>query len=203
MFDSFAGNGADRLSNPFDAKAEKALAETNQRHRVTGSWLYELPLLRSQQGFLGHVLGGWQANGVFTFETGMPFYPIQTLQPVSDGCPRCTRRPDRIADARLAGDQRSLRRWFDTSAFRLAVGHYGSSGRNILTAPGLTSLDFALFKNFRITEAKRVQFRWEMYNSTNTPPFDPPGRTIGTGNFGQVTSAGLGREMQFGLRFEF
>ncbi|MBI3694580.1 MAG: hypothetical protein HY238_07035 [Acidobacteria bacterium] len=136
MFDSFAGNGADRLSNPFDAKAEKALAETNQRHRVTGSWLYELPLLRSQQGFLGHVLGGWQANGVFTFETGMPFYPIQTLQPVSDGCPRCTRRPDRIADARLAGDQRSLRRWFDTSAFRLAVGHYGSSGRNILTAPG-------------------------------------------------------------------
>ncbi len=75
--------------------------------------------------------------------------------------------------------------------------------RNILTTPGITSLDFALFKNFRITEAKRVQFRWEMYNSTNTPPFDPPGRTIGTGTFGQIASAGLGREMQFGLRFEF
>ena len=30
-----------------------------------------------------------------------------------------------------------------------------------------------------------------------------PGQTIGTTLFGQVTSAGLGRVMQFGLRFEF
>ena len=37
LFDSFAGNGANRLSNPFDAKAEKGLAETDQRHRVTTS----------------------------------------------------------------------------------------------------------------------------------------------------------------------
>ena len=47
MFDSFAGNGANRLSNPFDAKSEKGLAETNQRHRVTTSVLYELPLFRA------------------------------------------------------------------------------------------------------------------------------------------------------------
>jgi len=30
-----------------------------------------------------------------------------------------------------------------------------------------------------------------------------PGLTIGTGTFGQVTSAGMGRVMQFGLRYEF
>jgi hypothetical protein len=60
-----------------------------------------------------------------------------------------------------------------------------------------------LFKNIRVTEEKRFQFRWEMYNATNTPPFNFPGLTIGTGTFGQVTSAGLGRVMQFGLRYEF
>ena len=125
------------------------------------------------------------------------------MQPLADECSRCTRRPDRIADGNLPGSERTLQRWFDTSAFALAVGHYGSSGRNILTAPGLASLDFSLFKNFRITESKNLQFRWEMYNATNTPPFNPPNRGIGTGTFGQITSAGLAREMQFGLRLEF
>jgi hypothetical protein len=158
MFDSFAGNGANRLSNPFNAKAEKGLAECDQRHRVTSSFLF----LRSQPGVAGHLLGGWQANGVFTFETGMPFYVLQTLQPVNDGCPRSNRRPDRIANSNLAGDQRSLSHWFDNSALSLAVGHYGNSGRDILTAPGLINLDFSLFKNFRVSESKRVEFRWRM-----------------------------------------
>ncbi len=203
MFDSFAGNGADRLNNPFNQHLERGLAETDQRHRVTASFLYELPFFRGQHGLVGHVLGGWQTNGVLTLETGLPFYVTQSQAPVGDGCPRCTRRPDRIADGKLSSDQRSLGRWFDTTAFALAVNHYGNAGRNILVAPGLTSLDFSLFKNFRVTEAKRVQFRWEMYNSTNTPPFNPPGNVLGTGTFGQVTAAGLGREMQFGLRFEF
>ena len=203
MFDSFAGNGADRHNSPFDLKAEKGLAETDQRHRATASWLYELPFFRGRTGWLPRIAGGWQTNGVLTLETGLPTYPTQTVQPLADECSRCTRRPDRIADGNLPGSERTIQRWFDTSAFALAVGHYGSSGRNILAAPGLTSLDFSLFKNFRITESKNLQFRWEMYNATNTPPFNPPNRSIGTGTFGQITSAGLAREMQFGLRLEF
>ena len=68
---------------------------------------------------------------------------------------------------------------------------------------GPNEVDFSLFKNFRITESKNVQFRWELYNATNTPPFNPPNRSIGTGTFGQINSAGLAREMQFDLRLEF
>jgi hypothetical protein len=203
MFDSFAGNGAQRHNNPFDLRSEKGLAETDQRHRATAAWLYELPFFRSQRGFPARILGGWQVNGVLVMETGMPIHPTQALQPVADGCTRCTRRPDRIADGRLSGSERTLGRWFDTSAFSLAVGHYGNAGRNILTAPGLTNLDFSLFKNIRVSEGSEVQLRWEMYNATNTPPFNSPGLGLGTGNFGQITSAGLGREMQFGLRFQF
>jgi Carboxypeptidase regulatory-like domain len=203
LFDSFAGNGANRLSNPFNAKAEKGLAESDIRHRVTSSALYELPFFRGQSGIAAQLLGGWQANGVLISQTGMPIYPIQATEPIPDGCPRCNPRPDRLANGNLSSDQRTLQRWFDTSAFKIAVGHYGTSGRNILSAPGLTNLDFSLFKNFRVSESKRFQFRWETYNATNTPSFNAPGVTIGTGTFGQVTSAGLGRVMQFGLRFEF
>jgi hypothetical protein len=203
LFDSFAGNGANRLSNPFNARAEKALAESDIRHRVTSSALYELPFFRGRSGVAAQLFGGWQANGVLISQTGLPIYPIQATEPIPDGCPRCNPRPDRLANGNLSSDQRTLQHWFDTSAFKIAVGHYGTSGRNILSAPGLVNLDFSLFKNFHVSESKRFQFRWEMYNATNTPAFSAPGVTIGTGTFGQVTAAGLGRVMQFGLRFEF
>jgi hypothetical protein len=203
LFSSFACCGADRHNNPYNWAAEKGLAETDQRQRFTSGWLWELPFQRTQKGFTGKILGGWQLNGTLVAETGLPFYPTQALAPVDDGCPRCTRRPDRIADGRLDGSRRSVARWFDTSAFVLARGHYGNSGRNVLVAPGLFTVDFAVFKNFAITETKHIQFRWENYNFTNTPPLNPPVNEVSAGNFGTITSAGLGREMQFALRFEF
>ncbi len=203
MFDSFACCGAQRHNNPYNWRLEKGLAETDQRHRATTAFLYEFPFYRSRRDLRGQLLGGWQVNGNLTLETGLPMHPIQALKPIDDGCPRCNHRPDRIADGRLSEHQRSLARWFDTAAFVTARGHYGNSGRNILTAPGLTNLDFAVFKNFPITETKAIQFRWENYNFTNTPPFDPPTLEISSGNFGRITSAGLGREMQFALRFQF
>jgi hypothetical protein len=203
MFDSFACCGAQRHNNPYEWRLEKGLAEHDQRHRATSAWLYELPFFAGRRNFTGQLLGGWQLNGVLTLETGMPMHPTQNLKPIDDGCPRCNHRPDRVADGRLSGDARTLQRWFDTNAFVTARGHYGNSGRNILSAPGLANLDFAVFKNFPITESKNIQFRWENYNFTNTPPFDPPTLEISSGNFGRITSAGLGREMQFALRFQF
>jgi hypothetical protein len=203
MFDSFACCGAQRHNNPYNWSLEKGLSESDQRHRATSAWLYELPFYAGRRNLKGQLFGGWQLNGVLVLETGMPMHPSQALKPIDDGCPRCNHRPDRIADGNLSSDERTLQRWFDTSAFVTARGHYGNSGRNILSAPGLVNLDFAVFKNFPITERKSIQFRWENYNFTNTPPFDPPTLEISSGNFGRITSAGLGREMQFALRFQF
>ncbi|MBX3472622.1 MAG: TonB-dependent receptor, partial [Planctomycetes bacterium] len=203
MFGSFACCGAQRHNNPYDWNAEKGLAETDQRHRATSAFLWELPFLRGSDTWTKKLLGGWQLNGTLAMETGMPMHPTQSLKPVDDGCPRCTHRPDRIADGRLDGNERTLQRWFDTAAFATARGRYGNAGRNILFAPGLINFDFAVFKNFTISETKNVQLRWENYNFTNTPAFNPPTLEISSGNFGRVTSAGLGREMQFALRFQF
>ncbi|MFN7924588.1 MAG: TonB-dependent receptor [Bryobacteraceae bacterium] len=203
MFDSFACCGAQRHNNPYAWRLEKGLGESDQRHRGTTAFLYDLPFYRGKRDFKGQVFGGWQLNGVLVMETGLPMHPSQALKPIDDGCPRCNHRPDRIADGRLSSDVRTLDRWFDTTAFVLARGHYGTSGRNILPSPGLVNLDFAVFKNFPISERKDIQFRWESYNFMNTPPFNPPTLEISSGNFGRVTSAGTGREMQFALRFQF
>jgi hypothetical protein len=203
LFDSFACCGAQRHNNPYAWRLEKGLAESDQRHRATTAWLYELPFYRGKRDLKGQLFGGWQLNGSLTLETGMPMHPTQNLKPVDDGCPRCNHRPDRIANGNLGASERTLNRWFDTSAFVTARGHYGNSGRNVLFAPGLVNLDFAVFKNFPVTESKEIQLRFESYNFTNTPPFNPPTLEISSGNFGRITSAGLGREMQVALRFQF
>jgi hypothetical protein len=54
----------------------------------------------------------------------------------------------------------------------------GNSGRNVAIGPGVTSLDFSVFKNNRITKISEdfnVQFRLEMFNIMNHPNFAPPG----------------------------
>lgn len=203
MFDSFACCGAQRHNNPYAWRLEKGLAESDQRHRATSAFLYELPFYRGKRDLRGQVFGGWQVNGNITLETGMPMHPTQNLKPVDDGCPRCNHRPDRLRDGRLDSSERTLNRFFDTTAFALARGAYGNSGRNVLIAPGLVNVDFAVFKNFYLSEKKEIQFRWESYNFSNTPPFNPPTLEISSGNFGRITSAGTGREMQFALRFQF
>jgi outer membrane receptor protein involved in Fe transport len=54
----------------------------------------------------------------------------------------------------------------------------GNAGRNIMIGPGITNLDFSVFKNNRIkriSENFNVQFRLEMFNIMNHPNFAPPG----------------------------
>lgn len=81
-----------------------------------------------------------------------------------------------------------------------------------MRGPGLVNYDFSVFKGFAISETKRVEFRTEFYNLTNTPHFNQPASNFSTpASFGSITStiaasgvAGGGeREVQFALRFLF
>jgi outer membrane receptor protein involved in Fe transport len=70
----------------------------------------------------------------------------------------------------------------------------GNSGRNILIGPGVTNLDFSVFKNNqikRISENFNVQFRVEMFNILNHPNFAPPGPGDGNTDIFDATAASL------------
>jgi hypothetical protein len=94
----------------------------------------------------------------------------------------------------------------------------GNAGRNILIGPGITSLDFSVFKNNhikRISETFNVQFRAEMFNIINHANFAPP--QVGDGNTdifdGTGSLSGLAgvlvrttipeRQIQFALKIIF
>ncbi|MFB3813078.1 MAG: TonB-dependent receptor domain-containing protein [Terriglobales bacterium] len=46
------------------------------RHRLVANFVWELPWLKSQQGVLGHILGGWQWNGIFSYQSGAHWSPF-------------------------------------------------------------------------------------------------------------------------------
>src|ERR1044072_9576311 len=52
--------------------AERAVSFFDRTHRFSLTYVYELPFMRNQHGFVGHLLGGFQLSGVTTFETGVP-----------------------------------------------------------------------------------------------------------------------------------
>ena len=54
-----------------------------------------------------------------------------------------------------------------------------------------------------LAEATRLQFRAEAFNITNTAAFSNPGGSFGSGTFGVINSAGLGRNIQLALKLLF
>ena len=146
------------------------------------------------------MLGGWQVNGINTFQTGLPFTPTLNAPTVNTGTGS---RPDRIGEGTLSNP--TVDRWFDTSAFTTpAPFTYGNAGRNILYGPGRVNFDFSLFKEFDITKGSRLQFRVECFNLFDTPQFDLPNAAIGAANAGTITAiVGTPRQIQFGAKVIF
>ncbi|MFL6303907.1 MAG: hypothetical protein ACJ72H_10215, partial [Candidatus Sulfotelmatobacter sp.] len=78
IFQSDAGIGTPIAQNPFDTtNGERGVSAQSFPHVVTSYWIYELPWMKSQQGILGKVLGGYQIGGTYRYQTGAPFTPYQ------------------------------------------------------------------------------------------------------------------------------
>jgi hypothetical protein len=59
--------------------------------------------------------------------------------------------------------------WFNTAAYATPpAGRYGNLGTNTLTEPYVEDFDFALQKNFRITERQQLAYRLEIFNLGST-----------------------------------
>ena len=184
------GGGADGPlpQDPLNRFASRGSSPFDIRHRLTIAWNYALPW------------GGWQVNGINTFQTGLPFTPTLNAATINTGTGS---RPDRIADGKLSDP--TIDRWFDISAFTTpAVFTYGNAGRNILYGPGRVNFDFSAFKEFRIKTDLRTQLRIECFNLFNKAQFDLPNASIGASQAGMITGiVGTPRQIQLGAKFMF
>lgn len=81
IFSTLAGGQTVAHSqNPFDTtRGERGLSAFHQKHVFTSDFIYELPFFRSQQGFIGRLLGGYQLSGIVRLGSGRPYTPVQVF----------------------------------------------------------------------------------------------------------------------------
>jgi hypothetical protein len=80
----------------------------------------------------------------------------------------------------------------------------GNSGRNTLRGPHTNVFDAALLREFPIHETANLEFRWEVFNVSNTSLFGQPNNNFSSGAAGQITSlSGDPRVMQLALRLSY
>ncbi len=216
-------NGSNGSGAPTESLigANYAVCDLNRTQSSAVSYDYLLPwgqgehFLSNMHGWANQVLGGWTMSGVLTLQSGLPFTPTITSDQANTGV--SSQRPDIIATP-IQTDNVSC--WYFTSlnssctalypndqnwwSLPPAETRYGTGGRNILRADPLKEWDFALLKNFQVTESKTLQFRAEFFNLLNTPIFSAPSGSVNAASGGVVTSTlNAARQIQFGLKFYF
>ena len=200
-------NGWQGFLDNADPERDYGLSDFDVDHRLVGSFVYNLPFGNGEKyasnatGVKNAVVGGWQLNGIYTWQRGFPItITAADLGGLNDTFG--TNRADLVGDPSV--DKRTVDRWFNTSAFaQPAPGALGNLGRNTERGPGVNNVDLAIFKNFSLTHGMRAQFRFESFNFFNHTQFSGVSANLASTNFGVVTSARPARINQLGIKFLF
>ncbi len=205
---------------------ERGLSNQDQSYRLVLSGLYELPFGRGKRWggdvnrWVDYAIGGWQLNGIYTLQAGLPF------SVTVNGNPTAT-RADLVGSPNV--NTGSISHYVTASAFApppatiyannaVVFNAPGTTARDLLRGPGLSNMDLSLFKNIPIKEKATVQLRFQAYNLTNTPHFANPNSNLGNYNvvsntlvfnansqFGQINSIQpfSWRQAEVGVRVTF
>ncbi|HKF49110.1 MAG TPA: carboxypeptidase regulatory-like domain-containing protein [Terracidiphilus sp.] len=198
-----------------DIEADVGNSTFDVRHKVSGSYLYELPFGQDKfyftTGKMAHILEGFSISGTFTFATGTPLTPTfqADITDVARGTTG-TLRPDRVPGVSLTEGGGTLGRWFNTGAFVQPAGLYGTASRNLIEGPGIVQNNMSLSKTMQLGETRSMEIRATADNVFNTVQYSGVNTTMFTSHesqfsspFGQVSSVGAMRSFQFLARFRF
>ena len=186
----------------------RALTSTDRTHNLGITNVWEIPLGKGRRwlnngGVASAVLGGWQVNNMISIMSGVPFTVL--ADDTSLNLPGSVQTADQVkTPVKLGGVGRGTP-YYDPTAFApVTEARFGNTGYNYLRGPGLFNWDFGLFREFRITERFRMQFRAEAINALNHPQFTAPNTTTTSTAFGTVTGEfAWPRVIQFGLKLLF
>jgi hypothetical protein len=212
------GNSISSL-NWFDMKLTRGLSDYNVARTLVINGTWEIPTAKSWTGPAKWATDGWELGLIFTASDGVPFTPTwgtgddPALTQNNDDFAYVNRL--NTPGCRTATNPGNPNNYIKTSCFAIPTAPdlafwntycsgggtpsdlqcfnlRGKAGRNTIIGPGVTNLDFSVFKNNRvkrISENFNVQFRLEMFNIMNHPNFGVPGP--GDGNTDIFLSNGL------------
>ena len=208
----FFGIESCSVQNPYNLKGDRSVSGFDLTHDLTASAVAPLPFGRgkrfaSSSHFVDDIVGNWQLNGILTLTSGVPYDVI-----ISSDIPNVGNSAAWSGNVRanLVGDPNlpspSPKEWFNTAAFvQPPLYTFGTSGRNSLRADWFKNVDLSLFRDFPFTEKRKLQFRAEAFNLTNTPSWGIPVNDLNNPKqFGSITSTrSIERQLQLSLKLLF
>jgi len=211
----------------------------DRRQVMTIDYVYNLPSVSKHwdNKFTRVALDGWELAGVTTFQTGAPLglpYSLTYTADLTGGTTQASTttagtNPSTIGNpvtgydsrVQLVGNPRTAGpngQWFNVDAVKaplpgLSVNGIGNASKAPIYGPGLENFDMSLFKTFRLgsNEARRLQFRFETYNTFNHTQFTTldlnarfnQANQQTNSNYGYFTNAALARRLVLGLKLYF
>jgi hypothetical protein len=208
----------------YDFEMDYGPCDENFPQVFTVSSIYQLPLGQGRHFApnagkgLDALIGGWNVSGIVSAYTGSPFTVSIPFDNANTGTgqranvvPGCQLKP--------SGFQQNVYHWYNPDCYVVPPPYtFGNAQRNSLRGPDFRNFDFSLYKDFKLTESKTLQFRSEFFNIFNRANFAPPGggstgafsilggnpgTSVDTPTFMQIFNAAAAREIQFALKLVF
>lgn len=175
-------------------RLDRSVSDYDRAHRFVTNFVWDLPFLNGNNNWAGKLLGGWQVNGIVTFQSGAPFTIVNGLDRNGDGvatadrpnlgnpnaphtsravvvpvgtCATGLRNPDTLTCV-SAGDVYVIQVPTATGTSLIQPGG-ATLGRNTERSNPVQNFDFSLFKLFRFGENLKVEYRIETFNAFNHP----------------------------------
>ncbi len=210
---SEGGSASVGAQNWQNLSAEAGNGSLDQRHKVSGTYVYELPFGQDKfwftSGPASHILEGFSISGSYTFATGTPLSPFYAAQVTSVACGTGgTLRPNVNPGVALGAG--GGRQWFNGGAYSVPgtnaaypCGSFGNAARNSIAGPGTISNNLALAKTVQLGDTRSMEIRATLDNAFNTVQYSSVDTNAASPTFGQVVSVGSMRSFQFTARFRF
>jgi hypothetical protein len=197
----FTGEAGGRATDPRNIGLDYGNVAFTRRHRLLSTFVYDLPFGRGQAvlhgagGLLDRVVGGWQAAGVFLFQTG-PFLTVTAsgADPMGTNFPNLegAGRADAVTGASVKPQDQTIQNWVNAAAFAIPasnIGRPGNSPVGSVIGPGTQAVSISLFKTIKFAESKAIQFGAAASNVFNHPNYGTPSLNLASpSSFGTITS---------------
>jgi hypothetical protein len=205
--------------NPADTEPTRMISDLDVPHRLSVSGILELPFgkgrrfLSDADGFLNALVGGWQIQGVYTYQTGFPIpfgsYNLTTGATSGDLF---------YNGGDIALDERTTDKWFNTDVFTSILSGSSTNATPVnhrrtfpyrhddVRRDSINNIDLSLIKDVLIKGDVRLQLRAEFINAFNEAYFPNPVAGATSSTFGQISASNqdnYARRAQIGVKLLF
>src|SRR5262245_31430998 len=183
-------------------RGDRGNCDSDRRQTLNMSVVAQTPNFSGDM--LRKIGSGWRLSVINRVASGSPLNVVLGIdQALSGKTGTNGQRPNLVGDP-YGGSSKALALYLNPTAFVLpAVGTYGTIGRNVFVGPAQWSFDAAISRAFQFQETKRIEFRAEAFNVTNSFMPMNPAVNLSQNTFGQIRTARDPRILQFALKYVF